>query len=158
MTLHGRIGFQLIVAAYKGVYFEMKKSVLFHQILQLPNSSIIVEPPTVRYSLFPLPPATKQQKTPHVTGAKLSNYVFSKEAAPMQFRSYLTFAATEDFEDSKVIDNQFWVSEVIQTSVAPEMLPNKSSDQFYVSEFTGFAQFTIAILGLVLIAVFALTD
>ncbi|MBX2895409.1 MAG: hypothetical protein KF763_08195 [Cyclobacteriaceae bacterium] len=123
-----------------------------------PNSSIVVEPFSVRHSLFSLPAATKQQKTKHTTGVRIAKHVFPKEATPLQFRSYITYAFSEDFHEPKTIDNQFWVSEIIQTFVSPQELPSKSADQFYVSEFTGFAQFAIALIGLVLIVGYVLTD
>jgi len=68
---------------------------------------------------------------------------FSIEKTPLQFRSYLTISVSEYFVTPTILDNQFWVSQVIQTTVEPVSLPNKSQDQFYLDEGTSFGKFMI---------------
>lgn len=112
-----------------------------------PNSSVIVEPITVRKSFFQLPQPGKDQRVVlNETGMKGFKYSFPKETTPLQFRSYLTISYTEDFKHPIVLDNQFWVSEVIQTSLEPYSWPNKDSDQFYLREDTGFGTFMLVLI------------
>ena len=87
----------------------------------------------------------------------VKKYEFAPDNSPMSFRLFLTYATDEQQKTSVVLDEAFWISEIITTDLPPESFPKNPSNRFYVSKPTGFAKASAYIIGIpVLIGLAAL--
>jgi hypothetical protein len=106
-----------------------------------PNSFISVNPITAKNLFFKVHGATPNQKIAVSrlnSGAKGEKYSYTKENSPMKFRSFLTFSTTQNGASPFYFDDEFWVSEIVSTYVAPSNLIDQDKPtQFFLSEGTG---------------------
>jgi hypothetical protein len=106
-----------------------------------PKASIKKNSLFVRRDFFALP-QTSFNNVSKVTlnGERVTKYYFQQNDSPLKFRSYVTLSTREDFSNSTVLDNQFWVSEIWESPLAPYSFP-ENANQFYVrrTRVTGLA-------------------
>lgn len=57
-----------------------------------------------------------REGSPRIT--KVYYMEFSKEASPLVFRNFLTFSLTEDFKDEFYVDNEFYISKILELDEA----------------------------------------
>lgn len=116
------------------------------------QSSVTVSPFQLKSDFFHLPKTDKNNKMQlDASSTNAIKYSYSKENSPLQFRSYLTISITEDFNSPITLDNQFWVSEIMQSTVEPSIVPDKTDNQFYLKENTGFGKFAAGVIGSIVI-------
>jgi hypothetical protein len=119
-----------------------------------PKSFITATPVTAKNNFFELPKSGVQVTLTSTDppGMGLS-HSFVKENSPMKFRSYLTLSFDQGFDHPFYYDNQFWVSEVIETQMNPSTLNSAlSADQFTLQKITGFGKFMGWLAGVAIIA------
>jgi hypothetical protein len=113
----------------------------------------------VKYDFFNLPGPKKKYRTKIITGIDSINvlrYTFNRLESPLEFRSYLTVSTDAQLMNVVNFDNEFWVSEVIQTMSTDETtLKRKGGNQFYVKKMTGFGT-VLALVGLGILGLLSL--
>lgn len=129
----------------------------------IPPASYIESPFTILNSGFFKIPLENMQKGNMVVRGSVYTYKvkhFSRQTTPFNFRSYLTFSLDPDFKNPFVVDNVFWVSEVLQSAISPTTLeevgPDRT-DRFYSRESSGAGIF-IGALGIATITYIAAKD
>jgi hypothetical protein len=80
-------------------------------------------------------------------------YEFFKEESPLYYRSYLTLSTSSSFTNPVTYENEFWVSEVFETTSRPERYfqDKENINKFYTTKTTGFGTF-MAVTGVVALA------
>lgn len=102
-----------------------------------PNSYVSVRPLAIISNFIrPLPLELKQRVSfGDESNTKVDKYNFTPENTPFTFRCFLTLATNDNFSNSIYIDQPFWVSGIMQTTMGPSLvLP--SDNMFYVSRTT----------------------
>lgn len=63
-------------------------------------------------------------------------YEYFKEDSPFRYRSYLTVSTDPDFKRSHVYENEFWVSELFQTTASPGRfyMAVQNRNKFYITK------------------------
>lgn len=113
-----------------------------------PRSSINITPIQVKSTLFRLFGDGSKFNVQTKSGMKrATRYSYTFETSPLKFRSYLSLALQEDFKNTLILDNQFWVSEVVQSDYNPSYLYSTPDNQFYLSEATEAGKMGAVILG-----------
>lgn len=77
-----------------------------------------------------------QERRHNESVVKFKNY--SRSDSPLQFRSYLMISLSNDFLNSKIIETNFWVSEVSVTDMKPVQMGSYSNraNVYYISKPT----------------------
>ncbi|MBB3187399.1 hypothetical protein [Microbacter margulisiae] len=102
-----------------------------------PNSYVSVTPMSIRSTfILPLPQQLKH-KVPFgsMQNSRVDQYSFEPGNSPFTFRCFLTLSADEGFSHPIYIDQPFWVSNIIQTTISPSDV-YQASNMFYVSRTT----------------------
>ncbi|HEY3402484.1 MAG TPA: hypothetical protein VGK59_03795 [Ohtaekwangia sp.] len=75
-------------------------------------------------------------KTPSANYLATIRY-FDEEHTPFRYRSYITLSFDDSFKNSFAFEDEFWVSEVIQTSASPKAIPDKgmAANTFHIGYF-----------------------
>lgn len=70
-------------------------------------------------------------------------YQYIKDNSPLCFRSFITLSTAPSFAQSFTHESEFWVDEIIQTSLTPKdyMKDKTKADKFYKSKLTSFGTF-----------------
>jgi hypothetical protein len=89
------------------------------------------------------------------TRTKVRVYKFEKDESPLQYRSYLTLSTDADFKTEFTSQNEFWVSEVVNSGSSPrEFLKDNDKDTYFKTRpepaATVFA--VLGVLGAVILA------
>jgi hypothetical protein len=95
------------------------------------------------------------QKEMNGTRTKVRVYKFEKDESPLQYRSYLTLSTDADFKTEFTSQNEFWVSEVVNSGSSPrEFLKDNDKDIYFKTELTsaGTAFAVIGIFGVGILA------
>ncbi len=117
-----------------------------------PQSSVTHNSIFIKQEFFQLPqPSSDNEMKLNPNGATALKYTYQPENSPLKFRSYLTLSSKEDFSKTMVLDNHFWVTEIMQSSIEPSLFPGKIN-QFYIKETTGAGLAAAGILTVVLVA------
>lgn len=102
-----------------------------------PASYASLRPVAVRSSFIqPLPPELKR-KVPFgdVDDSNVDKYTFTPNNSPFTFRCFLTLSTTDNFEKPIYVDQSFWVSDIIQTTIGPNRVM-QADNMFYVNRTT----------------------
>lgn len=102
-----------------------------------PNSYVSVRPLAIMSNFIRELPADLKKRVPFgdVNDTKVDRYSFTPDNTPFTFRCFLTLATNDNFSNSIYIDQPFWVSGIMQTSMGPSLvLP--ADNMFYVSRTT----------------------
>ncbi|NBC83178.1 MAG: hypothetical protein GVY19_07325 [Bacteroidetes bacterium] len=78
-------------------------------------------------------------------------FSYNKEDSPMRFRSYITYTIKNDYVHPRYVDDEFWVSETVESMVSPMGLTSGPANRYYVKKPTEFGEFTTALTGVVLL-------
>lgn len=89
-----------------------------------PSSSATILSRHFLQTHLPLLPNTDNNK-----GVRL---LFGRSQSPLEFRSYLTISLDDQGHQAFVIEDNFWVSEVVETNVTPADPAFRSRADFYV--------------------------
>ena len=120
-----------------------------------PRSSIQANRFSVKSKFFEFTEQDKMSKIKinTVNGvSKVRQYLFTSDKTPLKYRSYLTLSTDESFKTSFYYDDTFWVSEVLETTTAPQSFltpPGEDSDKFYLRKTTGGGLFLL--LGVIIL-------
>jgi len=109
-----------------------------------PQSYIINKPVWLSHSFFEIRENQNKRSSNMKTSTntyKVSEYLFNENSTPFKFRSFLTYSFKEDISSPLYLEDSFWVSNLIQTSVTPEALVYKPSNQYYLQKSTGIGTF-----------------
>ena len=123
-----------------------------------PNSYIKSSLLNLKSDFFKINKSVKPMQTDinSTTGSKSGYiYYFDDYNSLLKYRSYLTFSYDADFSRPFIFQDEFWVGEVMKTTLSPKNIPEKSrnADTFYTSKATGAGTFLalvvlIALIGL----------
>ena len=104
-----------------------------------PSSYVSVKPLSIRSAFIKPLPSELKQKVPFgmVDGPNVDSYTFTLDNTPFAFRCFITLSTSDSFTNSIYIDQPFWVSNVMQTTIDPSSVV-KSDNMFYVSRTTTF--------------------
>ncbi|GEM_PF-703221 len=93
----------------------------------------------------------KQVTSNNGQASNITEYEFSKEASPLQFRCYLSYS-TEPDKEWNCIDTEFWVASIFKVT---DLRMADNGSQFYITKSTGAgtALGVVALVGLTAIAV-----
>lgn len=106
--------------------------------------------------------AFSKPKTPHRVLAttydgpiKVYRYEYEKENTPLHYRSYLTLSTDPHFAHELIYENEFWITEVVETTVEPKRyLKNKEKHNIlYTGKPTGFGLFFLVPVALFLVII-----
>lgn len=117
-----------------------------------PQSSITHNSIFIKHEFFLLPQPSSNNKLKLTTnGTTVLKHTYERENSPLKFRSYITLSSEEDFSKTTVLDNQFWVTEIMQSSIEPSLFPGKIN-QFYIKKTTGVGLAGTGVLTVMIIA------
>jgi hypothetical protein len=89
-----------------------------------------------------------------------SIYYFKKENSPLGFRSFLTVSTEPSFNKPLTYDHDFWVNEIVETSVSPgnymDNGENTANNRFHTTKSTGVGTALSVTAILILLAALAL--
>jgi hypothetical protein len=102
-----------------------------------PDSYVSVTPMAIRSTFIGPLPQNLKQRVPFGSseGSKVDKYNFVPEDSPFTFRCFLTLSASEGFEHPIYIDQPFWVSDIVQTTISPSAV-FQANNLFYVGRTT----------------------
>ncbi len=81
---------------------------------------------------------------------------FTRENSPIYFRSILTLSLNPDFKSEFISENEFWVSEIIQSDTGPRSIHHKGGNKIIGRKETG-AGATVGVLGLLGLLIVAIS-
>jgi hypothetical protein len=94
------------------------------KIIQIPSrSSIIVS----KFSISKSPFYNCDFNLKHTSLRTPNTKTFGKEDSPLAFRNYLTYSAKDNFEQSKTVDNEFYISSI--SFMSKKLFLGKSSSR-----------------------------
>ncbi len=94
-----------------------------------------VSPILLKNRLFELEQNSYFMKVPlNNTGKKAKEFNFSYENSPFKFRSYFTLASDKKIEKQMLIDNNFWVSQILESRTKPSAYTYRKRNQYYISK------------------------
>ncbi len=82
------------------------------------------------------------------------HYDFFREESPFVYRSFLTLSTSPTFSNHFTYENEFWLSEVFQTTTGPKRYfrDNQNINHYYTSKTTGFTK-VMAATGIIIIVI-----
>lgn len=114
---------------------------------------------TIRDNFFSLP---KEKKKVHMINGqpvKVFKTEFTNDNSPFKYRSYLTISTDPSFTKPSIFEDEFWVSDVVQTVYSPtsDISNKKKRNTFHTSKSTGFGTFlgATSLLALITLLVIA---
>lgn len=117
-----------------------------------PHSKMQASTKLLSSDFFDLPGDIEKQKT-ELGGYNAWTFNFTEENSPLKFRSYLTLSTTESFKNPLILDNQFWVGEVIETKALPNMVTYKKPNRYYNESLTSFGKIAVGVGSAVIVLV-----
>lgn len=98
-----------------------------------PQSKIVVNSYTLNRAYFTIPDQTGQMMVFNTTEGetKARKFSFSKDDSPLNFRIFLSLSLDDSFQTPIQIDNSFWVSDFLTTSISPKAFDIYLGNQFY---------------------------
>jgi hypothetical protein len=104
-----------------------------------PNSYVSVRPLAIMSNFIKPLPQELKKRVPFgdEDGSKVDEYNFTPDNTPFTFRCFLTLSTNDSFNNSVYIDQPFWVSKIMQTSMGPSSVL-ASDKMFYVNRTTTF--------------------
>jgi hypothetical protein len=102
-----------------------------------PKAYVSVRPLAIMSNFIkPLPVGLKKRVSfGDVNDTKVDKYSFTQDNTPFTFRCFLTLSVTDNFSRSIYIDQPFWVSDIMQTTISPASVLS-ADNMFYVSRTT----------------------
>lgn len=104
-----------------------------------PDSYVSVRPLAIMSNFIKPLPQELKKRVPFgdEDGSKVDEYNFTPDNTPFTFRCFLTLSTNDSFNNSIYIDQPFWVSKIMQTSMGPSSVL-ASDKMFYVNRTTTF--------------------
>ena len=121
-----------------------------------PGRYVTVAPASLRNTLFKRNPTLKPQRKSYATLSGASSgrsYNFDRSNSPLHYQSYLSYSTDAKFSTIATVEDDFWVSEILETFDKPNKILNmedRQADTFYNSKLTGFGG-TMAVFGLIVL-------
>ena len=99
-------------------------------------SMVSIKQDPFRFSPDETPEKVDLKKTSSVTYSGTIRY-FDEQHTPFRYRSYLTLSYDDTFKNSFAAENEFWVSEIVQTTASPKTIPDRgmAANTFHIEYF-----------------------
>jgi hypothetical protein len=133
-------------SSYSEIYGEINQS---QEVSFIPPRSYVRSRPLTLESGFLITAEQLGKKYIAAKNVWVRSKQFSYDETPMKFRSHITVTFTDDLKNATIINDEFWVNEVIQTtSSANDLYSKQPANQFTVSKLSEGGLAAGAVIGL----------